>query len=428
MEALRLMSRIEISDTHDYFLRDGMKFFYLADTCWSAFTNATLEEWVYYLDFRRRQGFNAIHVNLLPQHDRSESDLYIDPFVALPDGGWDFSKRNDEYFDRAERMVELAVERDITPAIVVLWCNYVKGTWGSKITPNRIMPLEYVEEYAAYVAERFGKYYPVFIISGDTNFESEDAIIYYKTALDVIKKLAPKSLTTLHLMGGLWQIPEVFVRSPNYDFYMYQSGHARERQSLAYELAQRFYNMPVERPIVNGEPCYEGHSFGGKYGRFTNFDVRKAVWQSLLSGAKAGTAYGAHGVWSWHKRGKKFWGEKFSGPPFEWSVALRFPGAYDVSFAKWIFEKYDLFGVEPANNRLVDEIEEIRVAETKDKVVIYCPHSWDISLRLDSRPFKWEGIELESRRVFKPRIEASGGYLKVAMTEYNSDVLIIGQS
>ncbi len=122
------MSRIEISDTHDYFLRDGMKFFYLADTCWSALTNAALDEWVYYLDFRRRQGFNAIQVNLLPQHDRSESDLYIDPFGALPDGGWDFSRRNDEYFDRAERMVELAVERDITPAIVVLWCNYVKGT------------------------------------------------------------------------------------------------------------------------------------------------------------------------------------------------------------------------------------------------------------------------------------------------------------
>jgi hypothetical protein len=422
------MGKITISSSKDYFLKDGERFFYLADTCWSAFTNASLDEWRRYLDYRKMQGFNAIQVNILPQHDRRESENYIEPYEVLPDGGWNFNVRNDRYFDRAEEMVEMAVERGFTPALVVLWCNYVRGTWGSKIAPNRIMPLELVEEYAAYVVERFSKYDPIFIISGDTNFESEEAVIYYKTAMDIVKKLAPTSLTTLHLMGGLWQIPDVLVNSYNYDFYMYQSGHSKEHQHLAYELAQKLYSMPVKWPVVNGEPCYEGHSFGGKYGRFASFDIRKAVWQSLLSGAKAGVAYGAHGVWSWHRKGKKFWGQKFSGPPFEWDVALRFPGAHDVSFAKWIFEKYDLFGLEPTNSVLVDEIDEIRVAETKDKVVVYCPYSWDISLRLDDKPFKWEGIELESRRVFRPRIEASDCYLKVGMAEYNADALIIGQA
>ncbi|MBS7648086.1 MAG: DUF4038 domain-containing protein [Candidatus Bathyarchaeia archaeon] len=420
------MSELSISNTRDYFLRDGEKFFYLADTCWSAFTNPSYEEWEYYLDYRRMQGFNAIQINILPQHDRSESDNYIDPFEALPDGGWDFTSKNEKYFDRAEKMVEMAVEREFTLALVVLWCNYVKGTWGSKINPKRIIPLEHLEEYVTYVAERFGKYNPIFIISGDTNFETEDSIIYYKTALDIIKRASPNSLTTMHLMGGLWDMPEVFIKSPNYDFYMYQSSHIREHQHLPYELAQRFYNMPVKRPAVNGEPCYEGHSHGGKYGRFGRFDVRKAIWQSLLSGAKAGTAYGAHGIWSWHKKGKKFWGERFSGIPYEWRAALKFPGAFDASFAKWVFEKYDMFDIEPANEKLLNETPEIRISEGRDKIAVYTPYNWDIKLRLNGISCKWEGIELESRRVFKPEVKISSDYSVIEMTDFNSDILFIG--
>ncbi|MCS7146514.1 MAG: DUF4038 domain-containing protein [Nitrososphaerota archaeon] len=420
------MGRVSVSVTRDYFLRDGEKFFYLADTCWSAFTNPSLDEWRQYLDYRRMQGFNVLQINVLPQHDRSEPDSYIEPFETLPDGGWNFNRRSGEYFGRAEKFVEMAVERGFTPALVVLWCNYVRGTWGSKITPNRIMPLEYVEEYVAYVAERFGKYDPIFVISGDTDFETEESIKYYKVALDTVKKICPDSLTTMHLAGGLWNIPEEFVKSPNYDFYMYQSGHSVERQQLAYELAQRFRGMPVKRPVVNGEPCYEGHSHGGKYGRFGRFDVRRAIWQSLLSGAKAGTAYGAHGVWSWHKRGRVFWGERFSGPPFEWSTALSFPGAFDASFAKWVFERYDLFDIEPANERLLNQTSEIRVSEGGDKIVVYAPYCWEIRLRLDEVPREWEGIELESRRIFKPAVKTFSDYTAIEMPDFNSDVLFIG--
>jgi hypothetical protein len=423
------MGKVSVSDTRDYFLRDGEKFFYLADTCWSAFTNPGYDEWEYYLDYRRMQGFNAIQINILPQHDRSESNNYVDPFEALSDGGWDFSRRNNKYFDRAERMVEMAVERGFTPALVVLWCNYVKGTWGSKINPKRIIPEEKLEEYVNYVAEKFGKYYPIFIISGDTNFETEEAVKYYEAALDIVKREAPKSLTTMHLMGGLWEIPEVFVKSPNYDFYMYQSGHSKESQHLPYDLAQKFYNLPVKRPIVNGEPCYEGMGSIRAYeksGRFNNFDVRRAIWQSLLSGAKAGVTYGAHGIWSWQREERKYKHAAIYGIPYHWSIALHFPGAFDAAFAKWIFEKYDLFDIKPANEKLLNETSEIRVSEGKDKVAIYTPFNTEIKLKVDSSLYKWEGIELENRRVFKPKYKNEGDHAVIEMTGFNGDLLIIG--
>ncbi|MBS7638937.1 DUF4038 domain-containing protein [Candidatus Bathyarchaeota archaeon] len=425
------MSKIMISNTRDHFIKDGEKFFYLADTCWSAFTNPTYDEWEYYLEYRQAQGFNAIQINILPQHDRSETEKYIEPFEVLSDGGWNFSRRNDVYFDRAERMVEMAVKRGFTPALVVLWCNYVRGTWASKISPNRIIPRENLEEYVNYIAERFGKYNPIFIISGDTNFETEESIEYYRVAMDIVKKISPSSLTTMHLMGGLWNIPEVFIKSPNYDFYMYQSGHLRGEQHLPYELAQRFYGMPVKRPIVNGEPCYEGiGSIGAyeKYGRFSSFDVRKAIWQSLLSGAKAGVAYGAHGIWSWQRLDQEYKYSKVYGMPYPWNIASHFPGAFDAAFAKWIFEKYDLFDVEPANSKLLNETSEIRVAEGADKIAVYSPFNTEIKLEIDCSHYKWEGIDLEGRRIFKPKIRDEGKYTVIKMAVFNRDYLVVGTS
>ncbi len=97
------------------------------------------------------------------------------------------------------------------------------------------------------------------------------------------------------------ELPRSFVDA--IDFYMYQSGHHVERQDRPYTLAEKFMAYPVKRPIVNSEPPYEGHGRVGSQTRFNAFDVRKATWQSLLSGAKMGVTYGAHGVWSCHRRG-----------------------------------------------------------------------------------------------------------------------------
>ena len=40
---------LKISKNKQTLLKDGKTFFYLADTCWSAFTNISDEEWDYYL-------------------------------------------------------------------------------------------------------------------------------------------------------------------------------------------------------------------------------------------------------------------------------------------------------------------------------------------------------------------------------------------
>lgn len=58
-----------------YLYKDGKRFFYLADTCWGAFTSVTMPDWKYYLDTRKREGFNTIQINVLRQYDSTKPQI-----------------------------------------------------------------------------------------------------------------------------------------------------------------------------------------------------------------------------------------------------------------------------------------------------------------------------------------------------------------
>lgn len=421
------MYNLKISENKRHIINanDGKKFFYLGDTVWSTFANVSLEEWEEYLEYRKTQGYNALQIDILPQWDSSESELDIKPFKTDSEGNYDFNNMNIEYFLRAEKMVSMAVEKGFVPALVILWCNYVKDTWASKSQKN-IMPLDYVKPFTEYVGKLFAKYNPIFIVSGDTDFQTEIAKKYYMISLKVIKEICPNCLTTMHLGGGLTELPLEYIDSKELDFYMYQSSHGIESQSNAYKMALDFKNKSVKRPVLNGEPCYEGHGHGGKYARFNRFEVRRALWQSLISGATAGITYGAHGIWSFHKKGKYFGSVDFSSMPFDWRTALKFEGAWDYSYAKHVFEIYDLFDIE-AKDLILNESKEIRMAATDklDKLAIYIPYSTEVKVNMDLSNYNLTLINLENRYLITPSITIKDGVTFIEMCEFNGDTLFI---
>lgn len=423
------MKRIKVSDAGNYFKQGDRPFFYLADTMWTAFSNATIEEWKEYLDYRKLQGFNAFQANLLTQWDGGKSDLGLYPFKLVDEKKFDFGHIREEYFKRVQEMLEIAVEKGFVPALVVFWGNYVKDTWMSDNDPVNIMPYELVRPYVQYIVNAFKKYNPIYIISGDTDFRSDIATQYYVTALDTIREMDPDALITAHLGGGVSQFPEEFVKPGGMDFYMYQSGHNIENQDFAYTLAEKFYAMPGKKPIVNGEPCYEAHCFGGKYGRYNEFHVRRAIWQSLLSGAKAGVTYGAQGLWGWYKEGKEFANESYGGKPLSWRRALELKGAWDAAFAKWIFEACNLFDLEPMYNGILNETKEIRMSgsPSSGKVALYIPYNCDVKVNMDLSGYKFTLINLSDKYFGKPEVKVSDGVSVIKMHEFNSDVVLIGQ-
>ncbi|MHA6533147.1 apiosidase-like domain-containing protein [Paenibacillus sp. BAC0078] len=423
------MIKLGIAENKRYFVSGGAPFFYLADTVWSAFTNITLEEWNYYLDYRKSQGFNVLQINLLRQWDASGSDLKLEPFALCEDGTYDFYSLNNEYFARAEQMVEIAVSKGFVPALVLLWCNYIPDTWASKIREDKKMPLDAVKPYVRYAADRFSKYCPIYVVSGDTDFPSERANEYYRTALRAVKSHSPECLTTLHIQGRTSAVPDEFINDPDLDFYMYQSGHNSQFQPMAYTLALDFNRKPVTRPVLNSEPCYEMMGYSRQaYGRFNRADVRKAAWQSLLSGAAAGVTYGAHGIWSWHKKGRRFGvtGEGFDSP-YDWQTALKFEGAWDYGYAKWLFQMYGLTDLRPWDI-VLKNTEEIRAAANADlsKIAVYVPVNTVLKLNADLGEYDFTIIDLEHRRVAAASLIVKEKTTVIDMHDFESDVLLIG--
>jgi hypothetical protein len=417
------MAVLRVSDTKDYLLKDGEPFFYLADTVWAAFANLSIDAWRRYLRFRRAQGFNAIQISILPiTHDTSTSEDNDDPFLPDAHGNWDPYRLNEAYFDKAEKMVAMAVESDFVPVLGVVWKCHVPRTLASRHSPvPSAMPLDALEAYAEYAVKRLAKFTPIFFISGDTAWDSDQEPVYYMAALEIVRRISPDSLITMHMVPSAI-LPEEFA--DRVDFYMYQSGHGPE-QKTPYELARTHRRYATKRPVVNGEPCYEGHGKGRTLTRFRAFDVRKATWQSLLCGGKMGITYGGHGVWSCHFAGMGFVQPEWKFVPYEWEEALRLPGAWDVAYAKWLFEQFGLHDVNPVD-LLVREDPEVAVSASADRtrIALYMPHVCDVGLNIDLSRYRCQVFDLENRIPMVPVVTA-GTPSTVHLSMFNGDGLLV---
>ena len=107
-----------------------------------------------------------------------------------------------------------------------------------------------------------------------------------------------------------WHSSSQYVHNePWLDFNMLQSGHYY-LDLPNYDMIRRDYIMFPVKPTIDGEPRYENHPVMGNYwptdhaGWFDHYDVRKAAYWALFSGA-FGHTYGCHDVWQmWDQRRK----------------------------------------------------------------------------------------------------------------------------
>lgn len=412
------------------FEKDGKPFFYLADTCWSAFTNIGPEEWAFYLKRRREQGFRVLQINILPQWDACATPYRYYPLPTADGIHFSFTEWQPAYFERARQMCLEAKDQGFELALAVLWSNYVPGTWSSTKIPENQMPFSFLESYLERVHSTFSDLNPIYLISGDTDF-CPQANEYYAFALQYLKAHAPQCLYTFHIRGRDTALPQQFA--DQIDFYMYQSGHNAqpENQKMPWYLAQEFCAKQPVRPVLNAEPCYEQMGYSrGMYGRFSRFDVRRAAWQSILSGACAGIAYGAAGIYAWEKTGYRapMSSENFDTPN-PWNQALDYPGAWDYGFIPFLLGQLGIARLEPRQD-LIAAKEGMRCAWDPDNhtVLIYAPYNTAVQLTMPIAGHRVWVLDLEQHRVCTglDRSENETG-TKLGLHPFLQDVLIVLQ-
>lgn len=418
------MGALSVSKSQRSLLRNGRPFLWFADTCWSAFTNATEEEWDAYLDYRAKQGFNILQINALPQWDRCKVKDTMYPFSVNEDGSFDFSEINDAYFAHAAQMCEKIVAHNMIPAIVVMWCNFVPGAWVTNFEPRFVMPEKYVAPVVKKITETFNRFDPIYIISGDPDW-NEQTIPRYEMVTELVAEYAPDALKCYHIGGFMSELPESLAEHA--DLYIYQSGHDPKRQDEVAALAECFYQREPVKPVINSEPCYEQMGYGpAGFGRFRRDDVRAALWNSMLSGASAGITYGANGVWNWQSDNMEdpSAAEDVFLRPFSSMEAMKLPGAKDYAFAIGLLNQLGLYELTPVQEILTEHEKEIRAARCGSTTVIYLPAN--TLLNLNGRFNETATVyDLETEKVVELTVRFENGFSKMGLHPFYADTLIV---
>jgi hypothetical protein len=416
---------LAIAASGDHLVRGASPFVVCADTVWSAFADASPAEFEVYLRKRVSQGFNAVLVSVLPiVHDRSVSPrtrAVFRPGTRDLDPG---------YLDAAVELAGQAAAAGLTPLLVVAWYDYVGGERGRRQSPEHALSGAEMSAYLDTITAAFAPCDPVYVLSGDETFTGEDPGPYPEL-LAAVARRAPGRLITMHTTPDS-TLPASLAGSPDLSFYSYQSGHHHDQQQLAADLARRYHALPAAKPVMNLEPCYEGHGYGGGAGRFTAADVRRALWRSVFSGAPAGLGYGAHGLWQWHRPGASFNGTAFSGPPYSWDVALEFPGAWQAGLVARLVADHGLYRTRPApglagppaDGPLMRGVLALAAGDLST-VAVYTPSATGFTIAADLSSRAVTAVDLERSRPFRPRMSHRDGLAQIALPDFTGDAVYI---
>lgn len=419
------MAVIQVDQSRQILLRNKKPYFYLADTVWMAFQKLSVEEWKNYLRLRSRQGFNAVQVSVLPiAHDNSIGENDLEPFVLDDDGNYQFGQINEEYFDKAEEMVKMAEEMGITSCLHLFWVNYIPQTWGAEKSPERVIPYERLKEIAAYMIKRFDSYHPIYSVSGDTKFETPEVIKYYQTVFDVLEELSPNAVSSMHLAPTA-DPPQELTNRSGYSFYSYQSSHSgTDFLKNISAFSDQFLSKSCKKPIINTEPCYEAIGYyDDPCRKFSAFEVRWALWTSVLSGASAGITYGAHGAWGCHKKGMRFKAKTVWGEAYDFQDAIRLRGAEDAAFLKAFMEEHRLMGMLPAQQ--LSETGHVQVGKKDNAIVVYAPFDCEIVLGKQLSEYEVKAVNVARKMNFSPEILFRNGKTIIAPNGSNEDAVYL---
>lgn len=273
-----------------------------------------------YIDNRAKNGFNVIQTVIL-----TELDMPEEPLAA----GMQMMQHADDYLpteaylSHIDSVVDYAARRGIWLALVPTWGDKVDKQWGKGpvvFTPER------AAEYGRLLANRYkDRRNIIWIIGGDRGGDGNNAAVWNAMA-ESIKAVDHDHLMTFHPHGehssSMWFHSQKWL-----DFNMIQSGHCQQTYDIYRRLLLPDMLLAPEKPVMDGEPRYEDipRNFRLDDGRFTDIDVRRTLYQSVLSGA-CGYTYGNNNLWQMYTTDRK----PQCDARIPWKKAMNMPGAKQI--------------------------------------------------------------------------------------------------
>ncbi len=304
--------------------RAGVPFFYHADTAWQITKRLRPAEVEEYLDRRKAQGFNTIHVHTFSKEvtpmTNWEGENPFDP----PD---DILQPNPKYWRNVDLLIKAAEQRNLLVTMAAIWIR-----WGGRDQQGWRYQLN--ESNARGYGEFLGKRYRLFknliwILGGDAN-PIEDS----KPIADLaagIKAHAPHHLITVH-------------NRPEYSSAAFFHTQPWLDINMAYTYAEVYIHVLGEwnrlapiKPIILGESGYEEESNDGRGG--TPWRMRRQAYEAILSGSLGGHAFGHKDIWRMDSK---------------WRSALDSPASKQMAHVKTLFASRPWYTLVPDDSLLTD--------------------------------------------------------------------------
>ncbi|MCS6953698.1 MAG: DUF4038 domain-containing protein [Bryobacteraceae bacterium] len=386
-----------LSANRRYFVHaDGTPWFFLSDTAWNGALLSTREEWERYLAHRVSKRFTAVQFVLTQWRAGRADELGQVAFT-----GTDRIQIHPRFFQRMDAKFEAINRHGLVAVPVLLWALSSKD----KESPGAWLPTDQAILLARYMVARYGAFHVIWFLGGDGDYRGANAERWKAIGRAVFPPGEPRRPVTLHPQGMQSPWPE-YKDEPWLDFFLYQSGHgsdARKWRWNATEGPAKDWRLDPPRPVIDGEPNYEGHLSYHARARITDADVRRAVYYSLLAAPPAGVSYGAHGIWFWARKPEVPLDHPNTGVADPWWECLDYPGAHQMKILRDVFDSVEWWKLRPDRTLLAEDVQDpefrayIMPARSEDGrfALLYLPANPTVKLDLASfrGPVRGEWID-----------------------------------
>ncbi len=236
-----------------------------------------------------------------------------------------------------------------------------------------------------------GAYRTVWLLGGDGDYDEQ--MEKWKQIGRAVFGAPHGNLVTMHPRGTYWPNEELRTE-PWLSFASYQSGHGDNEERLRWFVqgppATQWRALP-KLPIINQEPNYEKMISRHQRRVYGAFEVRRALYWSLLISPCAGVTYGHQSIWPWLEvRGvPKDHENTGEAPP--WNESLETEGTTSVMHLKRFFDGVAWWLLRPMPTWLAhqpghdDPFHFIAIARAEDGSfgVAYTPSGQPIALKVD---------------------------------------------
>ncbi len=327
---------------------DGTPFFWLADTWWLGLCARFRwpEDFTLLTEDRVKKGFTVVQMTagLNPVMDAFDKRSANEAGVPWEK---DYARINPGFYELADLRIQHLVSEGIMPCIF--------ACWGYNVL---MMGLEKMKAHWRYLIARWGACPVTWSLAGEGSmawFGSKDKPGDAAKQIDLLGEIAKyvrsadpyRRMLTVHPDAGRGSGRKSISDPSLLDFDMLHTGHLQYRvlphtiNTLRWSVRQK-----PDMPVINGEVCYE-NAFDESPASFQRF----LFWSCILSGAVAGHAYGADGIWQFiteetHDAGYNYvnnqhWGWK------TWKQQYDLPGSQQVGISKRKLMEYSWWLIEP---------------------------------------------------------------------------------